>query len=175
MVSNSLPCAIFQFDSSGDAVCGSLFSEGSEDDGSGICSSPSGKFVYIGGDIGGTSTTGVFGEDTVPVPAGWGEALFIARWLPCGTSTDAINELKANTEKLSVFPNPFSNSATILLNSEGKHYLELNDITGRKLKQIEFTGIQYELSAQDLAKGLYFVRVFDKDNNVIGTTKIVVQ
>jgi hypothetical protein len=53
--------------------------------------------------------------------------------------------------------------------------LELDDITGRKLKYIEFTGKQYELSAQDLAKGMYFVRVFNSNKNAIGISKIVVQ
>lgn len=89
--------------------------------------------------------------------------------------TTSVNEVKGESEKVKVYPNPTSNSATLLVNSDGKHYLELTDITGRILKQDEFNGTEYQLSAQDLAKGLYFIRVYDGDKNVIGTTKIVVQ
>jgi hypothetical protein len=91
---------------------------------------------------------------------------------------DGINELKTKSEALTVFPNPFTNSTTISVESvkyKGESCLELYDITGQKLKQSEFTGNEYTLSVEGLAKGMYFIKVFDKNNNVIGTTKIVVQ
>jgi hypothetical protein len=62
-----------------------------------------------------------------------------------------------------------------VVSSDGKYYLELDDITGRKLQWLQFAGKQYELSANGLAKGIYFVRVFDADKSLIGTSKIVVQ
>jgi len=91
---------------------------------------------------------------------------------PC---TTGLSELKSESEKVKVYPNPTSNSTTLLVNSDGKHYLELTDLTGRILKQDEFNGNEYQLSAGDLAKGLYFIRVYDGDKNVIGTSKIIVQ
>jgi len=39
----------------------------------------------------------------------------------------------------------------------------------------QLIGTTYTLSAEGLAKGMYFVRIFDGDKNVIGTSKIVVQ
>jgi hypothetical protein len=94
---------------------------------------------------------------------------------PCvSTNTVAVTKPAA----ISVYPNPFSTTTTITVESgkwKVESYLEVDDVTGRILKSLEFTGAQYELNAQDLAKGLYFIRVFDKDKNVVGTTKIVVQ
>jgi hypothetical protein len=93
---------------------------------------------------------------------------------PCITSS--IAEV-TEQNKISVYPNPFTNSTTISINNSlsTNHDLELDDITGQKLKQLEFTGNTYTLSAEGLAKGMYFIRVTDKDKNVIGTSKIVVQ
>jgi uncharacterized repeat protein (TIGR03803 family) len=89
--------------------------------------------------------------------------------------TTSENELKGESEKVKVYPNPFTNSTTISINTAGTNYLELTDVTGRKLKSLEFTGNEYTLSAEGLASGMYFMRIFDRDKNVVGTTKIVVQ
>ncbi len=100
--------------------------------------------------------------------------------LPDTTSKTATENLYYQNQNISVYPNPFSNTTTIALNITGKYYLELDDVTGRKLKQIEFTGNTYTLSAEGLARGMYFVRVSGRSpagnyDNCIGTTKIVVQ
>ncbi len=76
---------------------------------------------------------------------------------------------------MKVYPNPFTNYANISVNTDGQNLLEVDDVTGRKLKTIEFTGRHYTLSAEDLAKGMYFVHIFNKDKNEVGITKIVVQ
>lgn len=88
-------------------------------------------------------------------------------------STVGIARYVAPTVK--VFPNPLHNFTHIALSRNGEYHIEVDDITGRKLQSDEFTGNQYELNAQDLAKGLYFIRIFDNDKNLIGTSKIVVQ
>jgi hypothetical protein len=89
-----------------------------------------------------------------------------------GVATTA-NELVASTMK--IYPNPFHNQINIALNTVAKYFVQLDDITGRKLDEIEFTGNQYKLSAEGLAKGLYFLRVFDNERNQVGTIKIMCQ
>lgn len=76
---------------------------------------------------------------------------------------------------LLVYPNPFSNSTTIQFNETSKHFMEVDDITGRKLQWIECRGKQYELNRNGLANGLYLIRVFDENQEYIGNSKIVVQ
>ncbi|HSY77794.1 MAG TPA: T9SS type A sorting domain-containing protein, partial [Bacteroidia bacterium] len=73
------------------------------------------------------------------------------------------------------FPNPFTNETSIVFNTNGKHYLEINDITGRKIETIECAGNQYELYRNNLSAGIYFIKAFDQEQKYIVTTKIVIQ
>jgi hypothetical protein len=73
------------------------------------------------------------------------------------------------------YPNPFHSYTSITLPESGKYTMELNDLAGRKIQTDVFTGALYQLSAEGLAKGVYFVRVFNTNNALIGTTKLVVQ
>ncbi|HTA28475.1 MAG TPA: T9SS type A sorting domain-containing protein [Bacteroidia bacterium] len=167
---NSFAIFIMKFDTSGKPLCGSLLN--GIDNVTCIAVDSSGKYAYAGSKFFNDS---VFcGADTLIANSG-GTDVFTGRWTPCIENTDGNNELRAKSEELRVYPNPFNNSTTLLVNSTGQHYLELDDVTGRKLKQVEFTGNTYTLSAEGLAKGMYFIRVFNGENNLIGTTKIVVQ
>jgi uncharacterized repeat protein (TIGR01451 family) len=76
---------------------------------------------------------------------------------------------------IACFPNPFTSSTSIVFNAGGKHYLELDDITGRKIETIECNGPQYELQRNDLAPGIYFIKAFDTDHKYIATNKLVIQ
>ena len=80
-----------------------------------------------------------------------------------------------NLNHIAVFPNPFSSVTSIVFNTNGKHYLEVDDITGRRIEAIECYGREYELSCNGLAPGLYFIRSFDEGGKNIATAKIVVE
>ncbi len=174
---------IVKFDTSGNAICGSMLYNGNHQYPVSSAVDETGNYIYLASiffdkDI-------YCGPDTL-VGSGQ-QAPFVARWQNCGL--ESINEIKTDNEKLSVFPNPFTNSTTIQVESgkytmpsqnamagkEAQSYLELYDLTGQKLKSISFTGTTYSLSAEGLAKGMYFIKVLDKDKNVVGTSKIVVQ
>jgi uncharacterized repeat protein (TIGR01451 family) len=77
--------------------------------------------------------------------------------------------------KIACFPNPFLTFTTVVFNSSGKHYVEVDDIAGRKLKAVECNGSQYELSSNGLAAGVYFIKVYDDTQKFIATTKIVIE
>jgi len=71
---------LVNFDSAGNTSCGSIFSEGTEDDADGICVDKYGEYVYLGGDIFNSLT---LGKDSLP----YGNDMpFIARWQPCSSS-----------------------------------------------------------------------------------------
>ncbi|HWY98131.1 MAG TPA: choice-of-anchor tandem repeat GloVer-containing protein, partial [Bacteroidia bacterium] len=99
-----------------------------------------------------------------------GELLLLRINPPAG-----INELSANKVSLQIFPNPFYTSTTIVFAETGKHYLEVDDITGRQLEAIECTGKQYELQRNNLAPGIYFIKAFDQEHNYVATSKIVIE
>jgi|GEM_PF-6114911 hypothetical protein len=80
-----------------------------------------------------------------------------------------------NVLNIAVFPNPFTSTASIVFNTNGKHYLELDDITGRRIESMLCTGRQYELSRNGLAAGIYFIRAFDEGMKHVATAKVVVQ
>jgi gliding motility-associated-like protein len=72
---------LLKFDSAGNTLCGSIFSEGDEDDGDGVCVDHSGRYIYIGGDL---DSTTIFGPDTLanagPIR---NEHPYVARWKAC--------------------------------------------------------------------------------------------
>ncbi len=72
---------LFQFDSSGNVLCGSANDEGGEDDNDGVAVDHSGRYIYMAGDLS-WEYPNIFGNDTLFVPRG-GENAFVARWNPC--------------------------------------------------------------------------------------------
>jgi hypothetical protein len=159
-----------KFDTSGNPICGSILN-GTDPTTVYITSDSTGNYTYLGGTF--FNDTVFCAADTFIALAGAID-IFVGRWQSC-SQEEGINELTAKSYELKVFPNPFTNSTTLSINAAGNYYLELYDLTGRTLKQIEFTGNEYTLSAEGLAKGMYFVRVFDKQNNVTGMSKLIVQ
>lgn len=87
----------------------------------------------------------------------------------------SINQLTATTNGIACFPNPFSTSASVVFNNSTTHYLELDDITGRKLRWIKCQGNQYELTRGNLSAGIYILRAFNTDMSYSSYLKIVVQ
>ena len=76
---------------------------------------------------------------------------------------------------IAVFPNPFTTETSIVFNTIGKHYIEVDDITGRKIESMECGGKQYELNRNGLAQGIYFIRAYDEGMNYTVTAKIIVE
>jgi len=68
---------LVQFDSTGKVTCSDSYSEGGEDDGDGVAVSPTGRFIYTGGDL--FSRT-IIGSDTLLYGT---DAPFVARWKTC--------------------------------------------------------------------------------------------
>lgn len=85
------------------------------------------------------------------------------------------SELNKTIPSILVYPDPFNNTTTITFNENGKHFLELDDLTGRKLQWIGCNGKEYTLNRGNLADGVYFVKLFDGQLKYITTNKIIVQ
>jgi uncharacterized repeat protein (TIGR01451 family) len=81
----------------------------------------------------------------------------------------------ANTFNVACFPNPFTTSTSVVFNTDGRHVIEIHDVTGRKVETIECIGKQYELQRNSLASGLYFIKAFDGDQSHVAIAKIVLQ
>jgi hypothetical protein len=96
---------------------------------------------------------------------------------PLADSMNTITSGLAYNRALSLiaYPNPFHNATTLLVNTGGNYEMEVNDLAGREMQCRQFTGNRCQLSAEGLAPGMYFVLVFNTWNNLVGTTKVVVQ
>lgn len=82
--------------------------------------------------------------------------------------SDGINN------SLSVYPNPFKTSTTILLPSEIKNSnLTIYNIFGQKVKTINVSGCKINIDRDDLPGGIYFIR-FTKGNKTISIDKLII-
>jgi hypothetical protein len=173
------PFFISEFDSAGKMLC-YAFVPGGYDlaGGEGLATNSYGKYVYVSGVI---SAYAVFGSDTLGTGQTFFPETYFARWNPCFVNERSAVHNPSDTAGnpsgggITIFPNPFSSSATIELSRQGDYTLELYDILGRKLQSFQFTGKEYKLSSQGMAQGMYFIRVFDISNSLIGTSKVIVQ
>jgi gliding motility-associated-like protein len=82
---DSDPAVVMKLDTSGKVLCGSLIKTGGDDNNT-VAVDPTGRYVYLGGDI---ERTIIFGNDTL-VDSAITEPPFIARWEPCDIPTDTV-------------------------------------------------------------------------------------
>lgn len=89
------------------------------------------------------------------------------------TYTEDIYEKK---QLVTVYPNPFSSSATIEIKDFKNDFsvLYLFDITGREVYKKQITNRKTEIQKGNLNAGMYFYKVLSKGNS-IGSGKIIIQ
>ena len=74
---------------------------------------------------------------------------------------------------ISVYPNPFTDKATVTLPFESDVQLELSDALGRKIFSENVTGSSYELNRKNLSNGIYFLKIENNNQQII--KKIIIQ
>jgi hypothetical protein len=86
-----------------------------------------------------------------------------------------IKESQINSEIISIYPNPFTNTTTINFKSEQMNILiKIIDLLGNEIKTISFTGNQLILEKAEMKSGIYFVQAID-DQKQICSRKIIIQ
>ncbi len=87
------------------------------------------------------------------------------------TNVSAIKEEKS----IAVYPNPFSLNTNVVVNgASGKHFVEMDDMEGRKLSWNEFDGNTYSLARNGLASGMYIVKLYDSQQQYVSAAKVEV-
>jgi hypothetical protein len=89
--------------------------------------------------------------------------------------TTSTKEPKKPAIRWTVFPNPFSETATIVVQGAnfGAVNLLLYDLTGRLVKTQSFTGSFAQIQKGGLSPGLYFYEI-EADGRQVGNGKLAV-
>jgi Multicopper oxidase/Secretion system C-terminal sorting domain len=94
------------------------------------------------------------------------------QWAPVHIqSTIGVSAIE-NQFRVTVFPNPFTESILLSVNESRKYQVVIRDISGKELDSFSFVGSQYAYSNSSMSKGIYFLEV-KSNNGVSHTFKIV--
>ena len=78
-----------------------------------------------------------------------------------------------------IYPNPFSTSTILKINSKSKiedGELIIYNLLGKQVKKIKHINTnQIEIKRDNLPDGIYFCKFIDKMNNIVGTTKLMLE
>ncbi|CAN5309855.1 hypothetical protein BH10BAC1_BH10BAC1_01620 [soil metagenome] len=92
-------------------------------------------------------------------------------------STGIAEHLSGNN-LVTVYPNPFADNTTFIVNSEKMNEIysfELIDVLGKKVKSINgITAKQFEVSRNGLENGIYFYKIYSSES-IIGVGKVVIE
>ena len=111
------------------------------------------------------------------VGGGWNYSQFPGAWMirPVlrGTPIISSSNNELNQDDIQIFPNPFSDATTILINNRGKNSILLLDISGRLIRKFVVNKNIFQLSKDDLKSGVYILQVQNKKK--IFRKKLVIQ
>ena len=164
---------IMQFCSTGQAILGTTLTFGGDD--LMALSTDENNNIYLGGDF--WSSPAIIGTDTMISVLG--EMPFVAKLnYTCGESCVTGIPQISPQPTISLFPNPFSTSATLLINGELKEnsYLYIYNLLGEEVKTIPIINQkEITINRDNLADGMYFYKIIGKNKEAIATGKMVVE
>jgi hypothetical protein len=172
LVSTSyLPSCIFEFDTSGNALCGTLINN-DNDDADAIAVNPSSPNAYFGGDVEGGAC--IFGNDTLN--GGAIEYLFLAKWQPCGVDA-SINPV-IEKSNISLFPDPNNGLFTLQIKNEEQEIknIEVYNVMGQKVlaETLRYPQGDNAIDISSQPSGIYLYRILNTDGELLGSGKVVV-
>jgi hypothetical protein len=89
-----------------------------------------------------------------------------------------VLQLNQSTTGLNIFPNPSTGRFTIVLKqnvNNDKTIGQIYNVLGEEVKNFEFSGNTNQVDLTGQPAGIYFYRVIDKDGNLAGEGKLVVE
>ncbi len=153
---------LIKINQDGDTLYTKRFGGSANDFCSAMALSPDGKILYL---IGGTDSN----DGMIQGFKGARDLWLLNLEYESSLSIQQIN----NLNKLKIFPNP--NSGQIFIEPlQGLSYVVITDITGRQvaIHQIIDTS---PITMADLENGLYFFKIFDANNHLIFTQKLIMK
>ena len=164
------PLFLVIFDSIGNALYAKTLTSGGDDWG-GLAVGTNGS-IYIGEDFEGANTF-IVGNDTL-IKTG-GEDIFVAKLI--FQSIEGIPQISPQPT-ISLSPNPFSTSATLLIKGELKEnsHLYIYNLIGQEAKTIPIINQkEITINRDNLADGMYFYKIIGDKNETIAVGKMVIE
>lgn len=89
----------------------------------------------------------------------------------------SVESIEGEQNIISIYPNPFSTSATISINGQlkmGNGEFVMYDIFGREVKKLSIANYPFSIQRDNLPSGVYFYKV-NAENKIIGTGKVIIE
>jgi len=163
---------VAEFDTSGKYLCGTCVA-GCGDDENSIAVDPSGNYFYFGGDAGDTV---MFGPNNIGLPNGMAELPFVARWEPCGITTETPNII--NNAMVLTYPNPSKGIFNFQVQGTNqKANIEVYNMLGEKVhdSQYPISSTEYSLDLSSQSPGIYLYRIISEKGEAIASGKLVIE
>jgi len=177
LTSNNIvdPSIILELDTAGNYMCGTILASGGDDE-NGVVSDPTGKYVFMGGDLVGVRPY-LFGKDTLN---GNSEYPFVARWESCSTISAGTPTIFPERQNIILFPNPNNGVFTIQANGYqpiANSQIEIYNMLGEKVySHYQITNSSnYQIDLSSQPSGIYLYRVLKESGEAIGQGKVIIQ
>ena len=91
-------------------------------------------------------------------------------------ASTGLNDIAEQNTEIKIYPNPFSNSATVEISDPGfsKGQFTIYDLLGREV-HLQTLNSKRETLNLDLPKGIYFFKVRNEQNEIVGNGKLMIQ
>jgi hypothetical protein len=78
-----------------------------------------------------------------------------------------------NEEEFTIYPNPFKNEIKILTNKKVNHHVVIYDLTGAIVFNAVINDLKTTIQLDNLKKGIYLLSIFDDEQHLIQTNRIL--
>lgn len=99
-------------------------------------------------------------------------------WIVKLNSYSGIDEINNSALSVKIYPNPFSTSATMIINAgeiNNNNSLHIYDMIGQEIRIINIgNNSQATIDREQLSSGMYFYKLVNNDNEILSTGKFVI-
>jgi hypothetical protein len=167
---------VLKCNDSGVGICGGVLNNGAYNGSyDNMAIDSTGNYIYVTGTINNESM--ICGPDTL-FPKGGGLSPYVARWAGCNPITENVENSKAESFSMTVYPNPSKGVYAFAIKNyqlKIKNSVEVYNVMGQQVYsnslQIPDSSFQIDLTSQP--SGIYLYRVITESGTLLGEGKLI--